>query len=196
MTDSELLLPPAVLELDQEEDDAWGAPPGPLCSVCEHPVCPMCPVPWCDRMECADDLTIYCCETHCKVDPLEFADWKQRAVEIMLSREHHCGTPLEEHSCWTDQLGPYCPTWRRIVRACTMCAYRLGADGPRASYVARGASGLQWYECPEHDELDNLAEDRREQLLPLSEWFAKLNQTTDPFAFTATFWGIPPKGEQ
>lgn len=211
MTDSGLLLPPAGVELDQEEEDAWGAPPGPLCSVCEHPLCPMCPEPWCDHVEVTgqgehEDM-ISCCDTSCTVDPIEFADWKQRAVEVMLRRDHHCNAPIEQHTCWTDELGPYCPTWRRLERRCTVCAARLGEEAPGASYVATGASGLQWWECPEHDELDNVAEDRRERRELLSDWFARLRASQlalravqsldDPrMHFVAQFWGTPPKGEQ
>lgn len=213
---TETLLPPATVELDQEDEDAWGSPPAPLCIKCEHALCPMCPVPWCDQL-LGEELDS-CCDTSCTVDPIEFADWKQRAAERMFGRpDHHCNNPIDEHTCWTDELGPYCPTWRRLVRACTMCAARLKEDAPRASYVATGASGLQWYECPEHGELDNLAEDRRVRRVLLCTWFQllrKLNvyQTTpeseivfmepppapgDPrLEFVAEFWGIPPKGEQ
>lgn len=210
MTDANTLLPPATNVLDQEDEDVWGVTPAPLCSVCEHPLCPMCPEPWCDQISGDDDDLTTCCDAACKVEPLEFADWKQRAAELMLSRDHQCGVTIEEHTCWTVELGPYAPTWRRLVRPCMMCRSRLEEDAPRASYVARGASGLEWYECPEHGELDNLAEDRRVSRVLLCDWLptitARLPVLTvceplplapdDPRRhFVAQFWGTPTEGE-
>lgn len=227
MTEPRTVLPPAVVELDQEDDDAWGVPPGPLCSVCEHVMCPMCPAPSCDtlREDELPDQSMLCCDGSCSVDPIEFADWKDRALDLMLRRDHRCGTPIEEHTCWCVELGPYCPTWRRLPRRCGTCVARLRDEAPGASYIATGASGLQWYECPAHDELDNLAEDRRIRRELLSTWFERLYAARsvplaelktaqanvvvdlalceplpgpdDPrMQFVAQFWGTPPKGEQ
>lgn len=195
MSDSDTILPPAALDLDEADEDAWASPPGPLCEKCEHAMCPMCPSPWCDHL-IGEDMQS-CCDTSCTVDPFEFADWKERAAAVMFSRDHRCGAPIEEHTCWTDELGPYCPTWRRQVRGCNMCMFKLGAeDAPRASYIATGASGLEWYECPEHDELDNLAEDRRVRRVLLCDYLARLARVLRGMPKTRAALARPPEGEQ
>lgn len=75
-------------------------PPSPLCERCEHPLCPCCPSPWCDDLECA------CFGEHdgrCKVSE---PDWKagQRQLDATRLDESKVG-----HHLVTLQLGPWWP---------------------------------------------------------------------------------------
>lgn len=56
-----------------------------------------------------------------------------------------------------------------LLVLCATCQQR-GEGSTRAVYWARGASGLEWFECDEHGELDNAAEDRRVRRVPLEVW--------------------------
>jgi hypothetical protein len=54
-------------------------------------------------------------------------------------------------------------------RLCGACL----ANGVRtpAAYVARDATGLEWFECDSHGELDNVAEVRRESRTAIAVWY-------------------------
>jgi hypothetical protein len=54
---------------------------------------------------------------------------------------------------------------------CGRCSAR-GSIEP-ASQVATGESGLQWFECLEHDELDNEAGERRVRREPFESWLRR-----------------------
>jgi hypothetical protein len=63
---------------------------------------------------------------------------------------------------------------RRLVRLCTRCLAQLGREMcPRATHVATGASGISWFECGEHDPIDNEAEETRLLLEPIEDWFSR-----------------------
>jgi hypothetical protein len=63
---------------------------------------------------------------------------------------------------------------RRLNRQCNRCLHQLGIDAaPPATYVAVGASGLNWLECGEHDEQDNEAGELRTGREPIADWFSR-----------------------
>lgn len=59
---------------------------------------------------------------------------------------------------------------RRLARYCTRCLAQVGKV--QARYVATGVSGMQWFECGDHDPTDNELQERRETLQDIAEWFS------------------------
>lgn len=48
---------------------------------------------------------------------------------------------------------------------------KCGKCGAPAKYVAGDKDGLEWFECGNHDMLDNLAGVVRVSLTPIVDWF-------------------------
>lgn len=58
-----------------------------------------------------------------------------------------------------------------MKRQCTSCSM-LRKVRVEATFVARDADGLSWYECADHTERDNVGEVLRTERMPIEQWFA------------------------
>lgn len=58
------------------------------------------------------------------------------------------------------------------TRYCTCCNAKA-IRGIVATFVARDADGLEWFECGSHTPTDNVVETRRVSLTPIADWFRK-----------------------
>ncbi len=63
-----------------EEPPALALPPGPLCDVCGHEMCPCCG-DWCDQLVGSGLST--CCDGHCTVEPEDIALWQLQCKPLM-----------------------------------------------------------------------------------------------------------------
>lgn len=54
---------------------------------------------------------------------------------------------------------------------CTTCNAK-GKPRP-ATFVARDADGLEWFECSYHESSDNVAATVRVALVPIGQWLAR-----------------------
>lgn len=64
------------------------------------------------------------------------------------------------------------------MRCCTMCLTR--DRNAAAVAVAASATGLEWFECAEHSETDNVAGERRVGSVPIAIWFARMPGAVAP----------------
>lgn len=86
------------------EDEARGLPPGPMCEVCGHDLCPCCPLPWCDIVT-DDEL---CCDSECRVAWDDYLEWQLELREV---------GGFEAFEGWTQVAeGPWFPAAERRAR--------------------------------------------------------------------------------
>ena len=79
-------------------------PPSPLCSRCGHQLCPCCPLPWCDDLECQ------CFTEHDGACVVAEPDWKAWQRQLGASR---FDDDVVGHHSVTLQLGPWWPMKER-----------------------------------------------------------------------------------
>ena len=58
------------------------------------------------------------------------------------------------------------------TRFCTCCNAN-GVREVRARYVAADADGLEWFECGQHNDRENVARVKRVSLTLIEEWYRK-----------------------